>query len=370
MRSFLTTMFAITLSTGCLVIAPSANAQGNDYKAFQKWAVEYCLSQQRASKFRLDEQEAMNISDLRQKLPKPWRDRYNAFVDPLYKLNISVPERNRRLEAFQRQEDAAMMKQFQDYLRNGRMSEAYIYHGMFWLKEDQKKASRDAYDVCIRSFEIGQKVLDDFVRELTPIRWKCKSRDGKTTSECRVVTKGVTANKRLVQELYDRRAQGIDFPFFPELQVEFRLSDDSEAPYDNFVFYDIRHSDRTLGDRLKEGLEYFSGNFGAYGKLVYLPILKEKGMEAAKKAFRDNLILEQAEIAPFADGETRVPQRSFGIPVSVIGMHFHMNRCSHDLSPSLMFRCFEFVPGNAQVQTPCHYSRPRAEFGNASLQAQ
>jgi hypothetical protein len=166
--------------------------RATNYKAFQKWAVEYGLSRQKASKFRLDEQESMNYWDLQKKVRKPWTDRHQAFANALDKLNLSIAERDQRLLAFKRQEDAAMMKEFQQYLSNGRLSEANIYYGMLWLKEDQKKASRDAYDVCIRSFEIGQKNLDDLVRELTPIRWKCKSRDGKTTSECRVVTKGVT----------------------------------------------------------------------------------------------------------------------------------------------------------------------------------
>jgi hypothetical protein len=82
-----------------------------------------------------------------------------------------------------------------------------------------------------------------------------------------------------------------DWPEFPVLRVTFDLSDGSEPSWNNFLILEIRHYDRTTGDQLRYAVEHMAGRWGMF-EGTYEYILPREGLEAAKKAFRDNLSVE------------------------------------------------------------------------------
>ncbi|MEQ8784759.1 MAG: hypothetical protein RIC55_00600 [Pirellulaceae bacterium] len=326
------TLLLVLIAIGlCPLLCDWAVAQQDTQQAFQKWAVEYAIAQQRSSKFQLDEQEDMNFNDLYDKIWKPWDAALLKFRHWLDDNVKDSDERDRRWRAGLEQRDQKLLALFRDNFRRGRHSEAWIYHSLLWYElPSQGVATREAFDVYNKSYEAVKAEMEAFAKLAVSGQYDCTPRGAGTGGRLHlVVVEGVgPASPQHVAELKAGPQDPGAWPHFPSLQVVFNLSDDSEAPWNNCITADIRHYDRTTGDVMRAGLEWMAGRWG-----VYEVLLAEKGMQAAQDAFRRNLSVESgADSIEFRDAATRIGLSLQRVrPYGTIEMRKHwsfMNRCT------------------------------------------
>ena len=270
------------------------------YQVFQKSAIAYAISKQKHSKFKLTPNESMNFWDLRKKLSEPIEKRRRDYREYLDK-NPSLDSR-KLWDEFIAREDQAIYALCRRHLDVGEHCEATIYAGWITGKELEKKTYREVYDVYIRSYENGLEACKMVEKAFVAMNWSCKSFDGKTTETIHLVSEGVRPQSpSIAANLYADRNKSTVWPSFPTIAFTYRLPGEPAGLWQNFLTFEIRHYDRTPGDRIVEGVNWMtSERRGFYGK-----ILEAKGQTAALAAFADNL---QVDASPgsisFTDWET------------------------------------------------------------------
>lgn len=292
------------LAAGLVILALlAARAEAQvDLKAFQKAAVAYGLEKQQKSAYKLGPNESMNYRDLYKKLSGPIEQRRREFRDYLDK-NPQL-DSTKLYQEFTDQEDAGLYNLFRENLAAGHHCEAHIYYGWIVGKDLQNKAAREVYQVYIRSYETALAEYRAFEKEQVKLSWSCKSLDGKTTQKLRLVSEGVRPQSEgTAKNLYADKDTSTTWPSFPTVVLTFKLSDGTDAYYQNFMQREIRHYDRTPGDRLKEGLDWLTGRWGG----PYEDLLRTKGLAAAVDAFAANLEVDATTYSiSFKDRATKV----------------------------------------------------------------
>jgi hypothetical protein len=263
-----------------------SSSEEDQLKAFQSWAVEYAIAQQKVSKFQLSPYEEMDFGDLVKLLRTPWEERRAALHDQIDIMSASGEEIWNQTMA---EDDQQLLQLFRESLHSGHHCEAWIYQSLLYFQANQLAAAGQAYDVYLKGYQNFKSQMEEFVAQETAKAYDCLPYNGSSTpSRLHLTTEGVQEqNPDDATRLYAGPTGTFDWPYFPVLQVTFGLSDGSEPPWSNFIQADIRHYDRTLGMAMKYRLEWMVGRWG-----VYENILENRGLEAAKAAFRNNLSIE------------------------------------------------------------------------------
>ncbi|MEQ8788252.1 MAG: hypothetical protein RIC55_18230 [Pirellulaceae bacterium] len=283
----------IVVCTGALIALPTASAQDPQVKAFQQWAVQYAIGQQQASAFKLDDKEQMTWPELRATIKDPWEEHWRKLRDYVDTIEDS-DERTRVYEEAMQDRDDRMMELFTRYFDAGRHSEAYLYFSMMGSKYGNLPvAQAAAFDRYRRGYEQVKAYMQWFKDEVaTGAELDCVPYGG---GEAQRLELTVLAGPRVqtpehVAKLYAAPESNYDWPYFPTLNMSLGLSDGSEGEWSSFMISDVRAYDRTTGDQIRISLEWMTGEW-----LVYSKIIEEKGMEAAQQAFRDNFTVEVDE---------------------------------------------------------------------------
>jgi hypothetical protein len=263
-----------------------SSSEEDQLKAFQSWAVEYAIGQQKASKFQLTPYEEMKYPDLVKLLRSPWEEKHTALSN---QIDIGSDSGEEIWNQTMTEDDQSLMQLFRENLYSGHHCEAFIYHHLLYFEANQMTAAREAYQVYIKGYENLKSQMEEFVAAEAVKTYDCLPYNGSLTpSRLHLTTEGVEEqDPDDVAPLYAGPEVPFDWPYFPVLQVTFELSDGSELPWENFVQADVRYWDRTVGDAMRNRLEWMVGRWG-----VYENILEKDGLEAAKVAFRDNLSIE------------------------------------------------------------------------------
>lgn len=279
-----------TYIAALIAVLPLAYSSSEDDQvaAFKNWAVDYAIGEQKASKFQLGTYEMMESHDLRKLLSGPWEEKRAALRDQISGMVDSDQVWNQTMA----EDDQLLMQLFRENLYSGRHCEAWIYLSLLWFEANQMTASREAYDVYIKGFENLESQMEEFVAIEAVKAFDCMPRNGSITpSSLRLTTEGVKSDQDDVIELYAGPTGPGNWPDFPELWVDFGLSDGSEPPGDNFIKAYVRSWDRTTGEIMRNQLQWMVSDWDV-SWTVYHQILDKDGLEAAKEAFRNNLSIE------------------------------------------------------------------------------
>ncbi|OPY53242.1 MAG: hypothetical protein A4E49_01500 [Methanosaeta sp. PtaU1.Bin112] len=252
--------------------------------ALKNWAVEYALEQQRSSKFQLRAYEEMPSDQLVKLLRSPWEEKRAALRDEISGMADADQIWNQTMT----EDDQQLLQLFRENLHNGRHCEAWIYQSLLWFEANQMTASREAYEVYIKGFENLESQMEVFVAVEAVKPLDCMSEDGSNATVLYLTTEGVQSDAEDVAELYGGPTGPGDWPDFPELWVNFGLSDGSEPLGYNFVRGYVRNWDRTTGQILRNHLQWMVSGWDV-SWAIYHQILDKEGLDAAKEAFRDNL---------------------------------------------------------------------------------
>lgn len=322
--TYILVLMAVIFFTG------SSLGEEDQFDAFHKWAVEYAIEQQRASQYKLTDYEEMNLSQLSDLLEKPWVDKHMALRDKLSEDVSNSDEADRIWEQTMEADDELLMQLFRENLHNGSHTEAWIYHGLLYSKDNKIAAVQEAFELYIKGYEHMKSQLETFAAEEAVRPYHCLDCNGSLiASDIFPVSKGVKEEiPDDVTRLYSGPQSPYDWPYFPVMQVNFGLTDGSESPWDNFIKADIRHYDRTTGQSLRNCLDWMVGS----GWGIYDSILEKNGVESAKEAFRNNLSIESgANFIEIRDNGTQCGVALYETEYGTVQMTKHKNfyrRCT------------------------------------------
>jgi hypothetical protein len=140
--------FAIYIAALMAVqLLADSSSEEDQLKAFQNWAVDYSIAQQKASKFQLLPYEEMDFGDLVKLLRTPWEEKRAALRNQTDMMSDPGEEIWNQNMA---EDDQSLLQLFRENLHSGHHCEAWIYQSLLWFEANEMTAAQEAYQVYIK----------------------------------------------------------------------------------------------------------------------------------------------------------------------------------------------------------------------------